>query len=64
MRILLINSNRLKHPWPVIPFGLCYVASSLESAGHEVRVLDLCFTENPANEIERLVPDFNDSVIS
>ena len=32
-KILLINSNRFKHPWPVIPFGLCYIATILEANG-------------------------------
>ena len=51
MKILLINSNRLKHPWPVIPFGLCSVAAALNDAGHDVVFLDLCFSKNPDREI-------------
>ena len=34
-KVLLINSNRFKHPWPVIPFGLCYVATALETNGNQ-----------------------------
>ncbi len=52
-RVLLINSNRLKQPWPVFPFGLCCVAASVEEAGHEVRFLDLCF----APDCERAIRD-------
>ncbi len=33
-KVLLINSNRFKHPWPVIPFGLCYIATALETNGN------------------------------
>ena len=57
MRILLINSNRYHSPWPVMPLGLCSVAAALEEAGHEVRVLDLCFSSNPAKDLEREVSD-------
>jgi ubiquinone/menaquinone biosynthesis C-methylase UbiE len=35
-KVLLINSNRFRHPWPVIPFGLCYVATALETNGNMV----------------------------
>ena len=51
MRILLVNSNFYKLPVPTIPFGLCYVASSLDNAGYEVEVLDLCFSKNPYKEV-------------
>ncbi|MFC1823929.1 B12-binding domain-containing radical SAM protein [Thermodesulfobacteriota bacterium] len=51
MNILLINSNRLKHPWPVIPFGMCSVAAALEAAGHEVVFLDLCFSKDPDRDV-------------
>jgi hypothetical protein len=33
-KVLLINSNRFMHPWPVIPFGLCYIATALETNGN------------------------------
>ena len=55
MRLLLINSNRYYQPWPIIPFGLCWIASAVEAAGHEVRVLDLCFSSRPEGEIESVV---------
>ncbi len=46
MRVLLINSNRCHHPWPVVPAGLCQVAAATRRAGHEVSVLDLSFTRD------------------
>lgn len=58
MRVLLVNSNRFNHPEPVIPFGLCCVASAVEAAGHTVQVLDLCFSKHPAKDIHRTVNDF------
>ena len=63
MRVLLINSNRFKQPWPVIPFGLCCVASSLEEAGHTVEMLDLCFSYHPAKEIAGAVKEFEPEVV-
>jgi radical SAM superfamily enzyme YgiQ (UPF0313 family) len=53
VQVLLVNANRVKAPLPVMPFGLCCVASATERAGHRVSVLDLCFSERPANDIAR-----------
>lgn len=43
-KVLLVNPNRIKPP--VIPLALEYLASSIESRGWEVDILDLCFVEN------------------
>jgi radical SAM superfamily enzyme YgiQ (UPF0313 family) len=63
MRVLLINANRFKQPWPVIPFGLCCVAASVEKAGHEVKVLDLCFSKSPAADIQDIVQGWRPDVV-
>lgn len=47
MKVLLINTNRQKSPQTLVPLGVCCVASAVEAAGHEVRVLDLCFERRP-----------------
>src|SRR5665648_272853 len=63
-KVLLINSNRFKHPWPVIPFGLCYIAASLESTGnHRVSFLDLCFSTDCERDIRNSVRNFAPDVI-
>jgi hypothetical protein len=63
-KVLLINSNRFKHPWPVIPFGLCYIATSLESNGnHKVSFLDLCFSKDYEHDIRKSVHNFAPDVI-
>ena len=53
MRVLLINTNRETAPDPVVPAGMAAVASAVEAAGHEVGVLDLCFT--PRRQIGRTI---------
>ncbi len=63
MRILLINSNRFKNPEPVIPLGLCYIASSIENAGHTIKVLDLCFSTAVEKEIKNTITSFNPDII-
>ena len=63
-KVLLINSNRFKHPWPVIPFGLCYIATVLETDGNnDVCFLDLCFSSDCENEIQRAIRNFIPDVI-
>ena len=55
MRVALVNSNRIQPP--VAPLGLEYVAEALLAAGHEVRILDLCWEEQPEKAIQGF---FND----
>ena len=63
-KVLLINSNRFKHPWPVIPFGLCYIATALETNGNnEVSFLDLCFSSDCERDIQNYVRNFVPDVI-
>jgi radical SAM superfamily enzyme YgiQ (UPF0313 family) len=63
-KVLLINSNRFKHPWPVIPFGLCSIATVLEAdSNHKVSLLDLCFSHNCENDIRKTIQNFVPDVI-
>src|SRR5664279_1872785 len=63
-KVLLINSNRFKHPWPVIPFGLICIASVLETNGsHNIYFLDLCFSLNCEEDIQKAVRNFVPDVI-
>ena len=63
-KVLLINSNRFKHPWPVIPFGLCYIATVLETDGNnEVYFLDLCFSSDCEEDIQKAIRCFVPDVI-
>jgi radical SAM superfamily enzyme YgiQ (UPF0313 family) len=51
MRILFVSVNRESVPYPVAPLGVAYVAGAARSAGHEVRLLDLCFSERVETDI-------------
>jgi hypothetical protein len=62
MRILLINTNQYKVPFPLIPIGLCSVAASLEAAGQQVQVLDLCFSTNPERDIAAALSAFSPDI--
>lgn len=61
MRILLINSNRMKPA--IAPIGLDHIADSLIEAGHEPRLLDLCFSEDVNGDIEQTIRDFEPRLI-
>lgn len=63
MRVLLISPNREWVPDPVFPLGLAYVASSLINEGHEVKILDLLFSEDIEKDIEDAVEDLMPQVM-
>jgi len=62
-RVLLISANRERAPQPVVPNGVACVASALDAAGHDVRVLDLCFAGDPEREARRVVREMAPDVI-
>ena len=62
-KVVLINSNRFQQPWPVLPFGLCYVAAACESAGHDTHVLDLCFSRDPSTDIQHTIHALRPDVV-
>jgi radical SAM superfamily enzyme YgiQ (UPF0313 family) len=47
----------------VVPNGLACVASALQSAGHDVRFLDLCFVRDPVAKTIDTVRDYNPSIV-
>ncbi len=51
MRVLLVSANQERSPDPVAPLGVCYVATATAAAGHDVRVLDLCFSDDVAGDV-------------
>ena len=61
MKVLLVNTNRMKPR--IAPIGLDYLADSLQGAGHEVRLLDLCFAEKVADSVAESFRDFTPSLI-
>ena len=62
-RVLLVSTNRERAPQPVVPNGIACVASALDAAGHDVRVLDLCFASDPDRSVTEAVRGFSPDVI-
>ncbi|MFZ3065092.1 MAG: lipid biosynthesis B12-binding/radical SAM protein [Nitrospirota bacterium] len=63
MRVLLISANREMLPDPVTPIGLAYVAAAIKKAGHNVSILDLCFSEAIEGAIKDEIKAYNPDVI-
>jgi radical SAM superfamily enzyme YgiQ (UPF0313 family) len=51
MRLLLISANQERSPDPVAPLGVCYVATAAAAAGHDVSVVDLCFSSAVESDV-------------
>ena len=62
-RVLLVSTNRERQPYPVVPNGLACVASALDSAGHEVRFVDLCFEKDPVAAVTDAANEFAPTVV-
>lgn len=61
MNVLLVNTNRMKPA--IAPVGLDYLADSLWAAGHNTRLLDLCFSEDVTANIAAACSAFAADVI-
>jgi anaerobic magnesium-protoporphyrin IX monomethyl ester cyclase len=62
VKVALVNTNRYLSP-PVIPIGLEYLVSPLESAGHSVDVCDLSFSENRQGDLAAFLGSSDPDVI-
>ena len=63
MRVLLVSPNREHLPDPVFPLGLSYIAAAVRQHGHQVRIIDLCFSEDMESNIHKTISDFQPEVI-
>ena len=61
MNILLINTNRMKPS--ISPIGLDYLADSLVAAGHEPRLLDLCFSTDVPGDVRAAISSIQPDVV-
>lgn len=63
MRLLLISVNKERDPYPVFPIGLSYLVPSLSAAGHELSVLDLCFSDDSHAAISSTLISFSPDAV-
>jgi radical SAM superfamily enzyme YgiQ (UPF0313 family) len=63
VRVLLVSANQERSPDPVAPLGVCYVATAAAAAGHDVSVLDLCFSDDVAGDVRAAVAAFGPDAI-
>ncbi len=53
--VVLVNSNRMKPA--IAPLALDYVAGSLQRGGFAVRLIDLCFADDPSEALRQGLAD-------
>jgi len=49
MRVALVNTNQIKPP--IAPIGLDYLAEALNTDGHQIEILDLCWVDDWSSAI-------------
>lgn len=63
MRIFLISSNIASTPYSVYPLGLSMVASSLKTAGHDVKQFDFLASGRSLEDLVKEVKAFNPGIV-
>lgn len=63
MRVLLVNANTRDDLNAVAPIGPAYVAAAAEAAGHQVRLLDLCFQPPGEDRTVEAIRHFSPDVV-
>ena len=63
MRVLLANTNTRADLLAAPPVGAACVATAAAAAGHEVRLLDLCFVRDRDRELTQAVSSFHPEVV-
>lgn len=63
MKILLISVNRERMPFPVFPLGLAYIARGLREEGHQIEVMDLCFSQEVSVDLNSTLHRFQPDLI-
>jgi radical SAM superfamily enzyme YgiQ (UPF0313 family) len=63
MKILLISVNRERMPYPVFPLGLAYIVRALRGEGHEMEVMDLCFSGDVSVDLNDTLRRFRPDLI-
>jgi len=64
MKILFVSTNRLKRIMPPMPLGLASVIAQIDESRHEIRVLDLMFSERPEAELRTLLAGFSPELVA
>lgn len=62
MRVLFISTNRYRY-MPAMPLGLASIIAQLDERRHQVRLLDLMFSEDPEAETRRVLAEFEPQVV-
>jgi len=64
VKILFISTNRLRRVMPPMPLGLASVIAQIDESKHEIKVLDLMFSEEPETELKTVLSEFAPDVIA
>jgi hypothetical protein len=63
VKIAFVSGNRETLPDAVVPIGLLYIMSSVP-AGHEKKLIDLCFADDPISDLCGALTEFQPDLIA
>jgi radical SAM superfamily enzyme YgiQ (UPF0313 family) len=63
MKILLISANTEQINMPVLPLGMAYVGAAVQSAGHEIKILNLMMVKDVRGLLREAISGYSPDVI-
>ncbi|MBZ0136811.1 MAG: cobalamin-dependent protein [Planctomycetes bacterium] len=63
MRVLIVAANNEHKPDPVVPLGAAFIAAAARDAGHDVRLFDACFQNDPITALRDELRSFRPQVV-
>jgi radical SAM superfamily enzyme YgiQ (UPF0313 family) len=63
MKILLISANTEQINMPVLPLGMAYVGAAVQSAGHEIKILNLMMVKDIRGLLREAISGYSPDVI-
>jgi radical SAM superfamily enzyme YgiQ (UPF0313 family) len=64
MRLLFISANRLRGMMVPMPLGLASVIAQVDESRHEIRTLDLMFSDQPEADVKAALSDFDPELVA
>lgn len=64
MKLLFVSANRLRRIMPPMPLGLASIIAQVDESRHDIRVIDLMFSDRPEAELKSALSEFAPDIVA